>query len=233
MRCFCLITKSFWDFFASSLGPDSAINWHNWHCSVWRWYHTSARSLSVFCHENTSPEVRESDMHRFFAAKLYTRSVRVTLPPIPPSFLIIPSLRQGDVHQFGARFRATHNVKPWKFHWELTYPLPMALLSRWFPFSQGGICWFPGGYINVIFWRWFLVPAHYFRYARRLFYTLLNLQPQNTLAWIKWYSISQARQYHVLLYFRVSALWCKDSCAAWHINHSQVHISHSPGALIP
>ena len=32
--------------------------------------------------------------------------------------------------------------------WELTYPLKTALLSRWFSFSPGGICWFPGGYIT-------------------------------------------------------------------------------------
>ena len=168
---FSLITKSFWGFFASNLGPDCSINSHkltyNSHCSSWRWYHTCARFISVFPWKYISRSYGRIWHASFFPAMLYTSVVRVTLHPIPiPSFPIIPSLRQGDVHQFGACFRATHNVKPWKFPREKTavlhgggfnllvgnirnihsitvlgtstYPLPMALLKMIFLLSKVG-----------------------------------------------------------------------------------------------
>ena len=95
---FCLITKkSFWGFFALKLGPDCSINSHkltyNSHCSIWRWYHTCARFISVFPWKYISRSYGRIWHASFFPAMLYTSVVRVTLHPIPiPSFPIIPSL---------------------------------------------------------------------------------------------------------------------------------------------
>ena len=247
---FCLITKSFWGFFALNLGPDCSINSHkltyNSHCSIWRWYHTCARFISVFPWKYISRSYGRIWHASFFPAMLYTSVVRVTLHPIPiPSFPIIPSLcakvtfinlvpasepptmsNLGNFHGektavlhgggFNLATSATSIQLP---SWERSH-IPDTngtFESMMFLFSQGGICFFPWRVYNFCILKmvWFLVRlqityllAHYFRYARRL---SGYPPPSNQL-------------------FDV-----RIAVTAWHINHRQVHIhiSHSPGALIP
>ena len=167
MRCFCLITKSFWGFLASNLGPDCSINSHkltyNSHCSIWRWYHTCARFISVFPWKYISRSYGRIWHASFFPAMLYTSVVRVTLHPIPiPSFPIIPSfpprwrssiwclLRshpQCQTLEISTRENCCaawwriqpsniRNVHSVTVLGTITYPLPMALLKMMFLFPS-------------------------------------------------------------------------------------------------